>query len=82
MFSGKPYECVQASIMLFIIASVDDDIVCNPDYTFKAFQDLVHNPLKYVLGMSKAPGETDKSVTSPWGVEHHEGGRFIVKDDT
>ena len=82
MFSGDLHECVQALIVLFIIMSVDDDVICNPNYTFAVFKDLVHHPLKDVLGAGKAPGETDKSVTSPQGVECHEDGGFIVEDDT
>ena len=68
--------------MLFVISFMDDNIICNSNYTFTAFQDLVHHPLKDVLGTSEAPGETDKSVISPQGVEHCEEGRFIVKDNT
>ena len=82
MFSGDLHECVQALIVLFIITSVDDNIICNPNYTFAAFQDLVHHLLKDVMGTGKAPEEMDKSVTSQWGVECHEEGRSIVKDDT
>ena len=62
--------------MLFIIASVDDNIICNPSYTFAVFQDLVHHLLKDVLGTGKAPREMDKSVMSPLGVECHEEVRF------
>ena len=65
MFSGNLHESVQASIVLFVIVSVDDDVICNPNYTFAAFQDLVHHLLKDVLGAGKAPGEMDKSVMSP-----------------
>ena len=68
--------------MLFIIMSVDDNIICNPNYTFAAFQDLFHHLLEDVLGTGKAPGEMDKSVMSPWGVEHCEDLRFVVKDNT
>ena len=82
MFSGDLHECVQVLIMLFIIMSVDDDIICNPNYAFAAFQNLVHHLLKDVLGAGKATGEMDKSVMSPWGVECHEEGGFIVEDDT
>ena len=82
MLSGHLHECVKALIMLFVISSMDDNIICYSDYTFTVFQDLVHHPLKDVLGTSKAPGEMDKPVMSPQGVEHHEEGRFIVKDNT
>ena len=56
MFSGNLHECVQALIVLFRITFVDEDIICNPNYTFAAFQDLVLHPLKDVLGTSKAQG--------------------------
>ena len=82
MFSGNLHEFVQASIVLCIITSMDDNIICNPNYTFASFQDLVHHLLKDVLGKDKAPGETDKSLTSSQCAEHCEEGRFIVKDDT
>ena len=82
MLSGDLHECVLASIMLFVISSMDDNIICNSNYTFAAFQDLVHHPLKDVLGTSKTLGEMDKPIMSPQGVEHCEEGRFIVKDNT
>ena len=61
---------------------MDNKIIYYSNYTFTAFQDLVHQPLKDVLGASEAPGKTDKPVLSLRGAECCEEGRFIVKDNT
>ena len=56
MFSGNLHRCVQALIVLCIIASMDDDIICNPSFTFSSFQDLVHHMLKDSWAQARPQG--------------------------
>ena len=50
MLTGCIHEVVQVLIMVFIIFSMNDNIICNSYDSFTAFQNLVHHPLKDILG--------------------------------
>ena len=58
---------------------VDDDVICDADDAFTAFQNLIHAVLEHILAHGLAKWHAVVTVSTKWAVEGREKGTFLIK---